>query len=245
MKKIIIGAVLVAIAVVFWKWPRTTVDSLAPAPVEVQGTTVSFSRQKKSAHFETSTPAHGALLAGVPTNVVIDFNFDLGPGSKISVVRDGVEYATGETMLDRNLLAMRRGLDPATPDGLYAVVYSACWPDGSCHDGRFEFVVDRSSSGAYEDMTGKKTLTIELEHSLFTPHNIKISLGTTITWINKDDVVHYINTDSHPAHTYYPTQNSKALKKGEQYVFTFDQPGVYPYHCSAHAETMTGNILVI
>ncbi len=62
--------------------------------------------------------------------------------------------------------------------------------------------------------------------------------------MNDEGAEHYVNTDSHPAHTYYPAQNSNALKQGDQFVAPFTQPGIYPYHCSAHAGVMTGTILV-
>lgn len=48
----------------------------------------------------------------------------------------------------------------------------------------------------------------------------------------------------HPAHTYYPQQNSKVLGLVDTYSLTFNAPGIYPYYCSAHASTMTGEIVV-
>jgi plastocyanin/methionine-rich copper-binding protein CopC len=203
-----------------------------------------FSTPQKSAHYESNTPEHGALLAAAPINVVIDFNFDLAAPSSISITKDGKEYGTGELSIDQNKLSMRRSVDPAAPDGLYEVSYKACWPDKSCHDGHFEFVIDRSLASSYEDLTGKKEVTIKMSEIMFKPENIKVDAGTKITWINDEAVEHYINTDSHPAHTYFPSQNSRSLKLGESYSVTFTDVGIYPYHCSAHAENMKGNILV-
>ena len=203
-----------------------------------------FETPKKSAHYESNTPAHGTTLAGVPTNVVVDFNFDLAPPSQITIKKDGKDYGMGETVIDDNKLAMRKNMEPSSPDGLYTVSYNACWPDGSCHDGNFQFKIDRSKSGGFEDLTGQSEVTVKLSQIMFGPQNIKISKGTKVTWVNNDSVEHYINTDSHPAHTYFPKQNSKALKGGNTYSLTFETAGIYPYHCSAHAQTMTGSILV-
>src|SRR3989338_5621939 len=88
-----------------------------------------FDIPKKSAHYESNTPEHGAVLAGVPVNVVIDFNFDLAQPSAISVVYDktGEEFGTGGTIIDANKLAMRRDKKQEAPDGLYNVDYKACW----------------------------------------------------------------------------------------------------------------------
>lgn len=212
---------------------------------ETEGTTKTFSTPKKSAHYETNTPEHGATLAGAPLNVVIDFNFDLAKPSEIKIVKDGKDYGVGETLIDNNKLSMRRNLDPDAPDGLYRVEYNACWPDGSCHDGYFQFAIDRKLGEKFEDQSEKSEVTIKMSQIKFMPMDLKIKKGTKVTWVNDESIEHYVNTDSHPAHTYYPTQNSKALKKGEQYSVTFDQSGIYPYHCSAHASNMTGNILVL
>jgi len=203
-----------------------------------------FETPKKSAHYESNAPAHGTVLAGVPTNIVIDFNFDLAPPSQIKIEKDGKDYGVGQTIIDQNKLTMRRNMDPSAPDGLYTVSYNACWPDGSCHDGSFQFAIDRPKSGEFEDLTGQREVTVKLSQIMFEPQNIKISKGTKVTWVNGDSVDHYINTDSHPAHTYFPEQNSRALKAGGTYSLTFQTAGIYPYHCSAHAQTMLGSILV-
>lgn len=204
----------------------------------------SFENPKKSAHYESNTPAHASVLAGVPVNVVIDFNFDLAEPSSISITMDNKEYGTGETIIDENKLSMRRSVNAEAPDGLYTVSYNACWPDGSCHDGLFQFAVDRNQAASFMDLRGQKEVTIHMSNTTFNPANIRISNGTKVTWINDDGVDHFVNTDSHPAHTYLPGMNSRSLAPNASYSFTFDQNGFYPYHCSAHASTMSGAVLV-
>lgn len=226
---------------------QVTTSPVLPQPqIQIQqppASTDQFSNPKKSAHYENNTPEHGAILAGVPINVVIDFNFDLAKGSeiKIEMARD---YGVGEAIIDQNKLAMRRKMDPNSPDGLYTISYKACWADGSCHDGSFQFKINRSLSGDFIDLTGKKEVTINLQNFAFSPVKIKVSKGTKVTWINQDDVVHTVNTDSHPAHTYYLNQNSRDLSKGATYSVTFADAGIYLYHCTPHADTMHGQILV-
>jgi plastocyanin len=204
-----------------------------------------FETPKKSAHYESNTPAHESVLAAVPINVVIDVNFDLAPPSVISIMKDGQEWGVGETIIDDGNLAMRRNIDPNAPDGLYTVTYNACWPDGSCHDGHFQFGVDSALSADFTDMTGQSAVAIEMMQISFQPQKIIIDAGTTVTWTNMDaGVEHFVNTNSHPAHTYYPDQNSRGLVQGDSFSVVFGMPGSYPYHCSAHAETMTGEIVV-
>jgi plastocyanin len=205
-----------------------------------------FGVPKKAAHYETNAPAHGGTLPAVPVNVVIDFNFDLAAPSDIRIVgaADMASYAVGDTVIDENKLSMRRAVDPAAPDGLYRVTYDACWPDGSCHDGSFAFAIDRRIAESFSDMRGEEVVEIRMSDVAFMPAQVLVSKGTTVRWVNDDGVDHFVNTDPHPAHTFFRAQNSRGLAVGEQYETTFDQAGAYPYHCSAHADTMTGMIVV-
>lgn len=208
------------------------------------GKTTTFENPKKSAHYESNTPSHGLTLAAPPINVVIDFNFDLAEPSEIKILKDRDDYGADATKIDENKLALRRNMNPDAPDGIYTVEYKACWPDKSCHEGNFQFAINRYLANNFNDQTESGEVTIKLSDIMFEPKDIRLKSSTRVTWINDDDVDHYINTDSHPAHTYYPQQNSKALKKGESFSLTFERKGVYPYHCSAHADSMTGNLLV-
>jgi plastocyanin len=203
-----------------------------------------FDLPKKSAHYESNTPEHEAVLAGIPINVVIDFNFDLAPPSSISIKKGETEHGIGETIIDSNKLAMRKTMDPNSPDGIYTVYYNACWPDGSCHDGKFQFAIKRAERESYTDITGQDNINIDMLDISFKPEKIRIKKGATVTWTNREDIQHFVNTDSHPAHTYFPEQNSRGLNIGDTYSVTFNVAGVYPYHCSAHASIMKGVIIV-
>jgi len=258
-KYLILIVILVIGAGGFFIWQSQSVQKPAEtkSPINqqtntsTQSATTQFSNPKKSAHYESNTPSHGATLAGVPINVVIDFNFDLAENSRIEIHYFGSipkigpnDLGAGETIIDKNKLSMRRNMDPTSPDGRYSVVYKACWPDGSCHDGSFEFAINRELAKNFTDETKSSEVTVKLSQIQFQPQNIRIKKGTKVTWVNGDSIEHYINTDSHPAHTYFLNQNSRALQKGDTYSVTFDTAGIYPYHCSAHADSMTGNILV-
>lgn len=240
-----IGVVILLAIVGFFIWNSQSTTPRTELPqTQVETGNINFSNPKKSAHYESNTPSHGAILASVPVNIVIDFNFDLAKPSEIKILNNGKDFGVGETTIDSNKLSMRRKMDPNSFDGLYTVDYKACWPDGSCHDGSFQFAIDKSQTTNFNDQTNKKEVTIKLSQISFSPQNVKVSKGAKVIWINDEDVEHYVNTDSHPAHTYYPSQNSKLLKKGEQFSLIFDQSGIYPYHCSAHASSMTGSLLV-
>lgn len=247
MVVVVISGGVLAAWLLFGKDNDTDKSSRTATQSSSQDTTgngFTFEDPKKSAHYESNTPAHGSVLAGVPVNVVIDFNFDLATPSAISITSDGKEYGIGDTIIDQNKLSMRRDVDPQAPDGLYTVSYSACWPDGSCHDGSFQFAIDRKQATNFTDMRGQNEVTIHMSNIQFNPANIRISKGTKVTWVNDDALDHFVNTDSHPAHTYLPGMNSRSLARGASHSFTFDEGGFYPYHCSAHASTMSGAVLV-
>ena len=130
-------------------------------------------------------------------------------------------------------------------DGLYVVDYKACWPDRSCHNGRFAFTVDGKSKTSYLDMTGKKEVSIDMRDIKFTPANIIISKGTRVTWTNRDPVDHFVNTDPHPSHNVLPGLNSLDLKQGATFSYTLNDVGEWGYHCSAHfPQNMVAKVIV-
>ncbi|MBI4023157.1 copper resistance protein CopC [Candidatus Berkelbacteria bacterium] len=242
----ILGIVLVGAGIFFLANRRTPNPSSTPerstpaADLEIQVP----SEVKKAAHYESNTPEAGAILPTPPPSVVIDVNFDLATGSTIEILQNGTDYGSGETTIDGNKLALRRAMRQDAPDGVYTVTYRACWPDGSCHDGQFSFGIDRDLLTTLTDSRNTSEVTIHMSQIKFSPIELRISAGTRVTWVNDDAVAHYVNTDAHPAHTHIPTFNSTELKKGGSYSYTFTEPGAYPYHCSAHAGTMTGLIAV-
>lgn len=201
--------------------------------------------QIKSAHFVDSTPLHDEIYAAQPINVTINFDFDLAEGSKITVTNaEGQDFSEGLVLVEDNSTALKKVLKPGMPDGDYTIRYSACWFDKSCHDGQFMFKLDASLQATYKDMRGKTEITMDMENNAFAEKNILISPGTKVTWVNQDGAIHFVNTESHPEHTYFPEQNSRQLKKGDTYSTTFTTPGQYNYHCSAHASTMTASLIV-
>ena len=249
MKKVIFALVGVTVLIIIFgivvtnrKKTQAPIPSLPATEQTPSSTTVET--EVKSLHFENSVPSHGSILAAVPINVVINFNFDLISSSSITIKKDGKEYSSGEVKIDSNKLGMRKSMDPLSPDGQYRVNYQACWPDGSCHNGQFQFTIDSGSANTYLDLRGKKEVPISLAQIAFNPTTIRISKGTKVIWRNDEETGHYINTDPHAGHNYFPAQNSKLLKKGNTYELTFITVGFYPYHCSAHASYMIGSILV-
>ncbi len=77
---------------------------------------------------------------------------------------------------------------------------------------------------------------VTIENYSFAPAELTVSVGTEVTWINKDD-------DAHTVVTAGSTFKSKALDTGEKFSFTFHDAGTYEYFCSIHPN-MKGKVFV-
>ena len=80
------------------------------------------------------------------------------------------------------------------------------------------------------------TAEITIDNFTFGPKEAKVAVGTTVTWINRDDIPHtVVSTDK--------VFKSKVLDTDDKFSYTFDKPGAYPYFCSIHPK-MTGKVVV-
>ena len=104
--------------------------------------------------------------------------------------------------------------------------------------------IDDKLSEDFTDLKGTKEVTINMKDILFDLPRIIIDSGTTVTWVNQDDVGHTVNSDPHPGHSNHPDLNSSLLSNGDTFSYTFTEPGLYTYHCSPHYSTMKGSVLV-
>jgi plastocyanin len=85
--------------------------------------------------------------------------------------------------------------------------------------------------------------TVTIQNFAFTPATVSIPKGTTVSWVNKDSSNHVIVNDAQGSIAQGALFTSNSLLKGESYLFKFETPGTYPYHCSIHP-SMKGTIVV-
>jgi amicyanin len=90
--------------------------------------------------------------------------------------------------------------------------------------------------------TDRKSLTlapneIGIDNFNFTPSVLTVKAGTTVTWINKDDVPHLI------VNTQNKFKSSPVLDTDQRYSVTITKAGTYDYFCSLHPK-MVGKIIV-
>jgi plastocyanin len=81
-------------------------------------------------------------------------------------------------------------------------------------------------------------MEVKIDNFTFGPATLTVSVGTTVTWINKDDIPHTVVSTDDPK-----TFKSKVLDTDEKFSFTFSKAGTYPYFCSIHPK-MTGKVIV-
>jgi plastocyanin len=81
-----------------------------------------------------------------------------------------------------------------------------------------------------------KTVEVKIDNFSFGPGDLKVAVGSTITWTNRDDIPHtVVSTDG--------VFKSKVLDTDEKFSYTFTKAGTYPYFCSIHPK-MTGQVVV-
>lgn len=77
---------------------------------------------------------------------------------------------------------------------------------------------------------------IKIDNFSFTPPELTVPAGATVTWTNRDDIPHTIVSSEQKF-------KSKALDTNDAYSFTFTEPGTYQYFCGLHPK-MVGKIVV-
>jgi plastocyanin len=78
--------------------------------------------------------------------------------------------------------------------------------------------------------------SVTMDHNTFIPSEITVVPGTTVTWVNTENMPHTV-VDLNKAF------RSKTLIKDASFSFTFTTPGDYSYLCSIHPN-MKGKVTV-
>jgi len=111
---------------------------------------------------------------------------------------------------------------------LAAVLLSAACADGGT-------AVTTSTTTAPAD-GGSEGYQVVMESFAFTPAELTVPVGATVTWLNLHAANHDVVADD-------GTFASPLFGTDERWSFTFTEPGTYPYICSIHP-SMRGTIIV-
>ena len=70
----------------------------------------------------------------------------------------------------------------------------------------------------------------------FQPMAIFVGVGDTVEWTNSGNADHTVDSDTE-------IFESDIIDPGESFTYTFDDPGIFPYHCDIHPH-MRGMVVV-
>lgn len=109
----------------------------------------------------------------------------------------------------------KRGWAPALLVALLsAMVISACGYGSS------------GGGGGVTTVTGSAG-EVQMKNRAFSPADISVAPGTTITWKNNDSTAHTVTASG-------GAFDSGRLESGQEFGFTFSEPGTYEYACTIH-----------
>jgi plastocyanin len=77
---------------------------------------------------------------------------------------------------------------------------------------------------------------VTIDGFAFTPPELTVPVGTTVTWTNNHAANHTVTSDT-------GVFDSGTMAQGATFAFTFTEAGEFPYHCSIHS-SMTAKIIV-
>jgi plastocyanin len=77
---------------------------------------------------------------------------------------------------------------------------------------------------------------VTIDNFTFAPVPLTIAVGTTVKWVNRDDIPHTVVENN-------KTFRSKALDTDDSYTYTFATAGTFDYFCSLHPH-MVGKVIV-
>ena len=77
----------------------------------------------------------------------------------------------------------------------------------------------------------KTSPTVRIDNFTFSPAALTVAVGTTVTWVNGDDIPHTVTAID-------KSFKSKVLDSGDRFSFTFTRAGEIGYFCSLHPRMM-------
>jgi plastocyanin len=92
-----------------------------------------------------------------------------------------------------------------------------------------------SSSSSSQPATGGAA-QISMKNIAFTPADVTVKVGQTVTWTNDDAAQHDVVAND-------GTFKSDLLGTGQTFSFTFTKAGTFAYYCAVHPQ-MKGTVTV-
>lgn len=83
------------------------------------------------------------------------------------------------------------------------------------------------------------TNQVNIQNLAYSPANITVNSGSTVTWTNNDSVDHTVTSQAGENYSF----DSGIISPDGTYQYTFDNVGTYSYYCTVHPY-MTGTVIV-
>ena len=86
---------------------------------------------------------------------------------------------------------------------------------------------------------GGEAASVVIKSFKFTPAELKVKKGTTVTWRNEDSAPHTVESTTADN----KVLESEQLDQDDTFTFTFDQTGEFSYKCGLHS-SMRAKVIV-
>jgi plastocyanin len=90
--------------------------------------------------------------------------------------------------------------------------------------------------GGLHAAVAESTVEVTIDNFTFTPASVTVEPGTTVHWLNRDDIPHTVVAKS-------LAYKSRALDTDDSFSQQFNEVGEIDYFCSLHPH-MTGKVIV-
>ena len=89
---------------------------------------------------------------------------------------------------------------------------------------------------AFGTLAAEEANAVTIDNFTFTPPELTVAVGTTVKWVNHDDIPHNVMEKN-------KAFRSKVLDTDDSYSYTFASAGTFDYFCGLHPH-MQGKIIV-
>jgi plastocyanin len=105
--------------------------------------------------------------------------------------------------------------------------------------------VAAAETTAASDQTSAADLNqVVCKNNKFSPVDLTVKVGTTVTWVNQDGFIHTVTSGVSPSEL-SGLFDSGNINGGGTFSFKFEKPGTYDYFCIPHFSLgMIGKIIV-
>ena len=100
-----------------------------------------------------------------------------------------------------------------------------------------------SSTGQSGGSSSGGGTSVSMENIQFSPNDLTVKAGQTVTFTNNESVPHDVHKESGPGDDFSSGADG-GMQQGDTFKLKLDTPGTYKYVCHVHAPGMSGTITV-